>query len=161
MKYLISIFIIVSVSYGMTIQRPDLLKIENEVHRIRTYPLVDLKDTDSLVYDRLNYFSEEELEISGKDTSYLVFINSNCWREFACSWIIVNDKLYLESIENCVNGKTVPLDAIFNNSQVTNGKVLAYWYTGEFELWSKSRSHILVIKIENGNVIDRINKPFD
>lgn len=160
MKYLISIFIIVSVSYGMTIQRPDLLKIENEVHRIRTYPLVDLKDTDSLVYDRLDDLTTKH-EITDNDTLITVVISSGCWRQFACSWIIENNKLYLESIKICVTGKTVPLDAIFNNSQINDDKVLAYWYTGEFELWSKSRSHILVIKIENGKVIDRINKPFD
>lgn len=40
-----------------------------------------------------------------------------------------NDSLFLIGLKNCCNSKEIPLNKVFNKSEIKNGKIFANWYS--------------------------------
>ena len=95
--------------------------------------------------------------------------NTGCWRGYTGTWKIENDKLYLISLSGYIktqekeyqgidmnyffpNQKIVFADWFSGELRIPEGKIVKYIHMGYESLYEKD----LLLKIENGNVVDRV-----
>lgn len=115
MKTLITIlFVFSSLLLRATEQTPDLLILKSDTIYIDQFPLEVLLKQDSIIAKRLD------------DNDCL---STDCWRQYIGIWKIENDRLFLIGLKDCCDYKNIPLDNVFSESEILNGKVLANWYS--------------------------------
>ena len=134
-----------------TEQTPDLLIYKSDTIYIDYYPLEILAENDTIIATRLI------------DTTCL---STDCWRQHIGIWKVENDSLFLIGLKDCCNNKEIPLNKIFNEKIIQNGKVFANWYSEnikagfgkwlEFseETWKHIYEKNIELKIINGGVIE-------
>jgi hypothetical protein len=101
-----------------TEQSPDLLIYKSDTIYIDEFPLDILSNQDSIIAKRLN------------DTNC---ISTDCWRQYIGIWKIVNDSLFLVGLKDCCEYKEIPLNDVFDESELQDGKVFAIWYSGNIK----------------------------
>ena len=112
--FIIILFIYSSLLVKATEQIHDLLILKSDTIYIDKFPLEILSEQDSIIAKRLN------------DTTCLL---SDCWRQYIGIWKIENDSLFLIALKDCCDNKEIPLNNVFNESEIKNGKVFANWYS--------------------------------
>jgi len=95
---------------------------------------------------------------------------SDCWRGYQATWVIYKDILYLENVYGNIKGEKADIFTLFDLATIEK-EVKAIWFTGILKVPVSPivyiKSHVqkyrkeLVIKIENGNVIQMICKGYD
>ena len=83
MKILFVLLLIAISEY--TVQQPDILNVNNEEVKMRyMFPL-------------------EALELNKRPFGYThsTAPNTSCWRGYTANWVIIDDKLFLKSINRC------------------------------------------------------------
>lgn len=111
---IIILFIFNSLLLKATEQTPDLLIIKSDTIYIDKFPLEMLLEQDSIIAKRLN------------DTTCL---STDCWRQYIGIWKIENDSLFLIGLKDCCDNKEIPLNKVFSENEIQNGKVYAIWYS--------------------------------
>jgi hypothetical protein len=112
--FIIILFIYSSLLLKATEQIHDLLILKSDTIYIDKFPLEILSEQDSIIAKRLN------------DTTCL---SMDCWRQYIGIWKIENDSLFLIGLKDCCDNKEIPLNKVFNESEIKNGKVFANWYS--------------------------------
>lgn len=121
-NFILIIFLVISSNkISATIQRPDLLIIENDTLELR----------------EMNAFPLESLKLKFRPFNYTrkTAPNTACWRGYQAIWRIIDDEIYLEKIQRCYgddnNNKFENLTEFFNKNQIDfiekNGMILANW----------------------------------
>ena len=111
---IIILFIFSSLLLKATEQTSDLLIYKSDTIYISYFPLEILAEQDSIILNRLN------------DTTCL---STDCWRQYIGIWKIENDSLFLIGLEDCCDYKEIPLNKVFSDTEIQNGKVFANWYS--------------------------------
>ena len=150
-----TLIIILSIFSSMllkaTEQTPDLLIYKSDTIYIDYYPLEILAESDSIIANRLS------------DTTCL---STDCWRQYIGIWKVENDSLFLIGLKDCCDKKEIPLNTVFNEKVIQNGKVFANWYSEniiagfgkwlEFNenTWEDIYEKNIELKIINGRIIE-------
>ena len=153
-------FLLITANYTTTVQQSDELLIGDRVIKLQSYPLEEL----NLVKRPFGYTDKTAP-------------NTSCWRGYKADWTIVNNKLYLKSINRCYGDTNKPSTAniqdLFNENKIEydiyNNMIHAAWYSGEFvkidakfvdakDRWikiniTKHNQESMLMRIENGKVI--------
>ena len=144
-------FIFSSLLLKATEQTPDLLIYKSDTIYIDKFPLEILSEQDSIVANRLN------------DTTCL---STDCWRQHIGIWKIENDSLFLIGLKDCCDYKEIPLNKVFNESEIKNGKVFANWYSDNIKSgfgkwlafdednWHNIYEKNIELKIINGEILE-------
>ena len=147
--YLFMLFTISSINVTATEQVADLLIYKSDTIYIDKYPLEILLQQDSIIANRL------------KDSTCFT---TGCWRQHIGIWKIENDSLFLIGLKECCDYKKIPLDKVFNSSEIKYKKVFANWYSdniiagfGELlvfdeDNWKNIYENNIVLEIENGTI---------
>jgi hypothetical protein len=98
-----------------TIQVPDLLILGSDTIKIHIFPLDILAKENPAISTR---FDE------------IPCMTTDCWRQHIGIWMIEGDRLFLTALTDCCDDKDIPLNKIFDDSEIRNGKVFAGWYSG-------------------------------
>ena len=155
------IFFLLSITnYTTTVQQSDELSIGDLIIKLQSYPLEEL------------YLTRRPFGYTDKTAP-----NTSCWRGYKASWTIVNDKLYLKSVNRCYGDTNKPSTANLQNLidenkigyKLEDNMIHAVWYSGEFvkidakfidtkERWIKvniteHNQESMLMRIENGNVV--------
>ena len=97
----------------MTAQVSESLSYEGKTYSMCTEPLGD-------------YFS-----MGGQNPGFTM-MDTSCWRGYVGKWEIVDDRLYLVSLEGLLeNGSEIGMEAVFPDFP---DRVFAHWYTGTIRL---------------------------
>jgi len=111
---IIILFIFSSLLSKATEQTSDILIYKSDTIYIAYFPLEILAEKDSIILNRLN------------DTTCL---STDCWRQHIGIWKIENDSLFLIGLKDCCDYKEIPLNKVFSETEIQNGKVFANWYS--------------------------------
>ncbi len=128
MKNILKIFIATliflnSISLYGTIQTSEKLIIGIDTFKIDQFPFEPFLERDRTILP--------SLEKKNEDGTSEICISSGSWRGYIGTWTIVNDSLFLKSLEpSCglemYEANPYALEKVFNNDVTPNG-VFAYW----------------------------------
>lgn len=148
---IIILFIFSSLILKATQQTPDLLIYKSDTIYIDCFPLEILAEKDSLISNRL------------VDTTCL---STDCWRQHIGIWKIENDSLFLIGLKDCCDNKEIPLNKVFSETEIQNGKVFASWYSENInagfgkwlkfseDTWQSIYEKSIELKIVNGEILE-------
>ncbi len=112
-----------------TIQTSEKLIIGIDTFKIDQFPFEPFLERDRTILP--------SLEKKNEDGTSEICISSGCWRGYIGTWTIINDSLFLKSLEpSCglekYEGNPYALEKIFNDKVTPNG-IFAYWVNDTFD----------------------------